>query len=259
MTPMPRDWSVMGERLSAWTPPQGAFDPAGAWALRYVRHALIPEPDGTPGRGAHSGTLFIEQNPKTVSLARGAAGEEAILLRATETVTTGFSTPTTVAEIACAKDPLLTPRRWSLNLRWQTSAPGKVMAGELDQERSGRAEGNDLVFKATKERRRPAPERWTSFWSLFAVVQRLPFDAASALTFDLFEDLELHKPGQRLAYVGPQAVTLGGKAMGLQVFEQTGHGVLPWRWWLDGQHRVLLAAGGRRAYLLDTGVKGGVA
>jgi len=247
MMPKPRDWAALGGRLSAWIPPDGAFDPAGAWSLRYARHALIPELDGTPGRGALSGELLIEQNP----------AQDVIRLRATETVTTGFSTPTTVAEMSCAKDALLTPLRWALTIRWQTSAPGTVNSGELDQERSGRVEGHDLVFKATKEHRRPAPERWTAFWTLFAAVQRLPFENRSVLTFDLLEDLELFKGGHRLAYIGPQAVTLGEKTLSLHVFEQTGHGVLPWRWWLDDRHRVLLAAGGRRAYLLGTSVKGG--
>ncbi len=249
MSPMPRDWSALGERLAAWAPPQGAFDPLGAWSLRYARHALIPELDGTPGRGASSGTLLLQQKPEP----------EAIRLCATETVTTGFSTPTTVAEMICSKEALLTPRRWSINIRWQTSAPGKAHTGELDQERSGRAEGSDLVFKAKKEHRRPAPERWTSLWNLFAAVQRLPFADSSVLTFDLFEELELHKPGHRLAYVGQHPVSWGDKTLALHAFEQTGRGTLPWRWWLDGQHRVLLAAGGRRAYLLDTSAKGGVA
>ncbi len=249
MTPMPRDWSALGERLAAWEPPQGAFNPGGAWSLRYTRHALIPELDGTPGRGAQSGTLRLEQQPD----------QETLQLRAAETVTTGYSAPTTLAEITCTKDALLTPRRWALTIRWQTSAPGKVTAGELDQKRGGHVEGKELVFQATRERRRPAPERWTSFWSLFAAVQRLPFAQGSVLTFDLFEELELHKPGHRLAYIGPHPVAQGAKTLNLHVFEQTGHGVLPWRWWLDDQHRVLLAAGGRLAYLLESGATGGVA
>jgi len=249
MSLLPRDWSVLGERLTGWIPPQGAFDPAGTWSLRYARHALIPELDGTPGRGAQSGTLLLEQKPEP----------ETIRLRVTETVSTGFSTPATVADIDCSKGALLTPRSWSLTLRWQTSAPGKVNPGELDQERGGRAEGTDLVFKAKKEHRRPEPERWTSFWNLFAALPRLPFETSSVLTFDLFDDLELFKPGHRLAYIGPQSVTVAEKTLPLHVFEQTGHGILPWRWWLDDQHRVLLAAGGRRAYLLDANAKGGVA
>lgn len=248
MPTLPRDWAALGARLDPWTPPTGAFDPAGMWSLRYVRHALIPERDGGPG-GGPAGALVIAQKPAS----------EGWLLQATETVAAGFSSPTTAAEIACSRDALLTPQRWSLSVGWLSGQQANIRPGELNQKRSGRADGKELVFQASKEHRRPAPAQWTGFWNLFAAVPRLPFDATSVLSFDLFEDLELQKPGQRLAYVGPQSVTLGSRMLGLHVFEQTGRGVLPWRWWLDDQHRVLLAAGGRRAYLLDAAAKGGAA
>ena len=248
MTPLHRDLSALGDRLAAWSPPQGAFDPLAAWALSYARHGLVPTPGGAPG-GAPTGSLRVALTP---------AGDR-LTLQVSEAVQAGFTTLTTDAEIACAQDALLTPRSWSLNLRWQTGLPSGAAHGELDQTRSGRADGKTLVFKAAKERRRDAPKRWTSFWSLFAAVQRLPFAVSSSLSFDLFDELELHKPGQRLAYIGPQPVALGGGTLHLHVFEQTGRGVLPWRWWLDGQHRVLLAAGGRRAYLLESAKSGGAA
>lgn len=248
MPPLPRDWDALGARLENWAPPTGAFAPAAAWSLRYARHSLIPEINGGPG-GGPAGSLVIEQKPTT----------DGLTLLAAESVTAGFSSPTTAAEIDCARDALLTPRRWSLSVRWLSGPLADLRPGEINQTRSGRADGKDLVFRAIKERRSPAPEQWTGFWNLFAAVPHLPFEAASVLSFDLFEDLELHKPGQRLAYIGPQSVALGGRALGLHVFEQTGRGVLPWRWWLDGQHRVLLAAGGRRAYLLNAPQKGGAA
>jgi hypothetical protein len=248
MPPLPRDWAALGSRLDSWTPPQGAFDPSAPWSLRYARHALVPEVNGAPG-GAPAGSLALELKP-----APGAA-----LLLATEAVAAGFSSPTTAAEIECAPDALLTPRRWTLTVRWLSGKLADVRPGEIAQTRSGRVDGQEIVTRANKEHRRPAPAQWTGFWNLFAALPRLPFAAASALSFDLFDDLELHKPGQRLAYVGPQAVALGGRTLDLHVFEQTGRGVLPWRWWLDGQHRVLLAAGGRRAYLLDATAKGGAA
>jgi hypothetical protein len=248
MPDLPRDWDALGARLDSWTPPQGAFDPAAAWTLRYARHSLVPEINGGPG-GGPAGLLAIEQKPEP----------DALTLLAAESVAAGFSSPTTTAEIACARDALLTPRRWTLSVRWHSGPLADLRPGEIDQARSGRADGQDLVFLANQERRRPAPARWTGFWNLFAAVPRLPFDAGSVLSFDLFEELELHKPGQRLAYAGPQAVELRGQTLALHVFEQTGRGVLPWRWWLDGQHRVLLAAGGRRAYLLDATKKGGAA
>ena len=249
MSTQPRDWYVLGKRLEQWTPPKGAFDPDAAWSLHYVRHALIPEAgDGSPG-GAVAGSLAIEVKPASDSL----------VLQAAEVVQAGFTNVTTVADITCKKDALLTPQRWSLRVRWNAGPQANVRPGELDQDRGGYVEGGDIVFKGVKEHHRPEPERWTAFWNLFTVVPRLAFDAASILTFDLFEELELHKPGQRVAYIGRQAVSLNGQTLSLHVFEQTGHGILPWRWWLDDQHRVLLATGGRRAYLLETPGKGGAA
>lgn len=249
MSTQPRDWSALGKRLEKWTPPKGAFDPAAAWSLRYVRHALIPLPDGGGPSGAAAGSLSITLKPTG----------DALALSATESVQAGFTLMTTEADISCLKDTLLTPQRWSLRVSWQAGAPATVRPGELDQARSGHVDGKMIVFKGVREHPRPAPERWTTLWNLFAVVPRLAFDAASVLTFDLFEELELHKPGQRVAYIGPQAVTLNGQTLDLHVFEQTGHGMLPWRWWLDDQHRVLLAAGGRRAYLLAASGQGGAA
>jgi hypothetical protein len=216
--------------------------------LRYTRHSLIPEPGGAPG-GGPAGALSLSLRPD----------RDALILRATETVQAGFTVLTAEAEIACAPDPLLTPQRWSLSLCWQTGPQSGAAKGEMDQKRSGRSSGKELIFNAAKERRRPAPERWTGFWNLFSAVQRLPFQAASVLTFDLFEEMDLFKPGQRLVYIGPQTVTLKGQPIALHVFEQTGHGVLPWHWWLDEQHRVVLASGGQRAYLLDSEAKGGAA
>jgi hypothetical protein len=244
MSTLPRDWAALEARLDKWTPPQGAFEPAGEWTVEYARHSLIPSPDGTPG-GGRAGSLSLQH----------LTGAGARMLKIVETVVAGSSEMTTDADITCGPAPLLTPQRWSLRVRWKTGTP--VADGELDQDRSGRVDGQEIVLTGTKERRMPAPARWTSSWSLFAVIPTLPFDTRAAVEFDMFEDLDLQKPGQRVEYLGEQAVEAGDWSRKLHVFEQTGRGILPWRWWLDANHRVLLAAGGRRAYLLDRAAKGG--
>ncbi len=249
MAEKPRDFRALGARLGKWTPPQNAFDPAAAWTLNYSRQALVPERNGAPG-GARSGALTIMHAP----------GPDATRLRATESVSAGFSSPTYTADIDCANDALLTPQRWTLDIRWVSGPQAKLKnPGEIDQTRGGRVEGREIVHKGARDRRCPAPERWTAFWNLFAVVPRLPFEASSVLTFDLFEELDLHKPDQRLAYIGQRTLKLNGQPLALHVFEQTGRGMLPWRWWVDAQHRVILAAGDRRAYLLDETKRGGAA
>lgn len=248
MSTRPRDWAALGARVDRWTPPEGAFEPGGAWVQEFVRHALIPAPDGTTG-GGYAGALSVRRIP-----ADGAGRLEIV-----ESVATGFATLTTKAGIDGGPAPLLTPRRWSLDIRWDVRAPGRAEAGEMDQQRAGRVEGKEIVRCGTRERRIPAPARWTASWSLFAAVPLLPFEAGAPLEFDLMEDLELPKPGQRIVYTGRHGVPLAGRTLNLHVFEQTGRGVMPWRWWLDDAHRILLAAGGRRAYLAGAPARKGAA
>ena len=237
---LPRDWSVIANRLAGWKLPEGAFDPDGTWKLAYERHVLVPEPNGAPA-GGQAGALAIER--------------EGLHVRVRESVVAGGTTVTTTADFQCADHQLLTPQRWSMDITWASRQPRIPVAG-LDQKRSGRVEGGEIIFSATKERRRPAPARWTADWLLFAVLTRLPFAAGTALEFDLFEEGELHKLEQKLAYAGAHAVEISGKKIALHAFEQFGRGLLPTRWWLDAQHRVLLAASERKLYLLGSRAKG---
>jgi hypothetical protein len=243
-TKQPRDWSGLAERLTGWLPPAGPFEPAGDWTLSYERHLLIPAPGGQPG-GQQAGSLVV-----THALELGGS-----LVRVREAISAGATTATTAAEFHCAADQLLTPKSWNLDIRWESKMPLVPVAG-LDQKRSGRVEGRELVFAGVRERRRPAPERWTASWLLFAVLPRLPFAAGTVPDFDLFEEGELHKPDQRLAYAGEHSVQLGEKNIELHVFEQFGRGVTPTRWWLDERHRVVLAACERRVYLLGSREQG---
>jgi len=277
MNALPRDWAALGPRVTGWTPPAGAFEPAGAWLQEFTRHSLIPSPDGSAGGGI-AGALSVRRNPSG----------GAVRLEVVESVATGSATLTSKAGIDDGPAPWLTPQRWSLDIRWDTRAPARAEPGEMDQQRAGRVEGGTIILGSAaggptsvsaastarkepgpapgpaagtgaRERRIPAPARWTSSWSLFAAVPLLPFEAGAPLEFDLLEDLELLKPGQRIVYAGRHGVPLAGGALTLHVFEQTGRGVMPWRWWLDDAHRILLAAGGRRAYLAGAPARKGAA
>jgi|GEM_PF-5432448 len=135
MASLPRDFSTLGARLDDWTPPESPFDPVGAWTLRYARHALIPKRDGAPG-GGRAGVLTVAQRPAA----------NGFHLQTSETVAAGFSSPTTAAESDCASDALLTPQRWSLEVRWLSGPQANIKPGEIDQTRSGRAEGRELIF-----------------------------------------------------------------------------------------------------------------
>ncbi|TAN37828.1 MAG: hypothetical protein EPN23_04755 [Verrucomicrobia bacterium] len=240
----PRDWNALGQRVGGWFPPANTFDPASAWTLTYTHEGLTPGRDGWLG-GQPGGSLIVAHTPHP-------AGRH---IKITEQIDTVGTSTTTMAEFHCANDTLLTPRRWNLDIHWESKMPLVSVAG-LDQKRAGRVENNELVLTAAKEHRRRAPQHWTASWLLFAVLPHLPFASETRLHFDLLEEAELFKPDQQLTYIGKQPLALGGKNLSLHVFEQVGRGVLPTRWWLDDQHRVVLAASERHAYLLDARAKG---
>ena len=240
-----RDWAALDKRLDKWSPPDGDFDPTREWSLHYARHALIPGRDGSPG-GGQVGSLHIKHTPE----------KERVRLNVSEVEKAGSTTLTTSTAITCSSDVLLTPRHWSVSCHWETPLT-VVKTDEMNQQHKGRIEGNELVFNGAKERRSRAPQKWTSNWNLFAAIQRMPFNPDTTHRFDLLESLDLLKPDQRIVYAGKHPLTLGDKKLNLHVFEQTGRGVMPWHWWLDEKHRVVLAAGNRRAYLLMTSVQGG--
>jgi hypothetical protein len=94
-----------------------------------------------------------------------------------------------------------------------------------------------------------------SDWSLLDAVQRLPFDS-KPLEFTMLEELELLRPKQRLSAGATAEAELGGRTVKLHSFEQLGRGILPITYWLDENHRLIIAVGGRRALLLES-VTGG--
>ena len=89
----------------------------------------------------------------------------------------------------------------------------------------------------------------TCEWSLFEVVQRSTADAT--VEFDLLEGLSLFKPGQRLVSRGTSKQNWNGEQVQLDRFQQWGVGVLPFDYWVDQHHRLVLVTTLSRAYVLD--------
>ena len=79
----------------------------------------------------------------------------------------------------------------------------------------------------------------TSDFSLMEALQRLPFAPPKSSAFDLLEGMTLLRPAHRLYFDGERR------------FHHTGPGLLPYEYWLDDNHRLLLAVTCWRAYILD--------
>lgn len=141
------------------------------------------------------------------------------------------------AGVTCKADDLCAPIQW------------KIDSEILDPQ--GKQVDLTAVSVSGRADRMKVSGRLSSNWSLFDAVQRLPFDSKT-IEFTMIEELELLRPEQRLSPAATADVEVGGRLMKLHSFEQTGRGILPITYWLDDQHRLIVAVGGRRAYLLDS-------
>ena len=214
--------------FKGFNPPTGAFDPRGPW--RHAYSAWVVGADT-------AGYLVVERSATTLKVKQAIAQSAG-------------ATQHTEATLECADDDLATPRAWRLEA-WLDGLDGKPVPFTKVSGQAVLKDGN-LEFKTGgRSVTRKVPARITCNWSLFDVVQRLPGAQTQPLAFALLEDLDLPKPEQRLAFRESREIKLNGRAVKLDRYDHLGQGVLPWQYWVDGQHRLLAAFSGQKAFVFD--------
>ena len=154
------------------------------------------------------------------------------------------------ARITCRNNQIASPEEWDLASRFWS--PSGKEHEDLRLDTKGRLRSGRAVFRSHgRTYEIPTAKQVTADWCLVEAVQRLPRTADEWLTFDVLEDLTVHRPGQRLAYKGPDPVKLDAVTLQLHRFCQLGHGMLPYQYWLDDHQRLLLFTTLSRAYVLD--------
>lgn len=238
--PWPPFLAPMRGALERLRPPEGPFNPQGEWERRYAVCVLGPERQAKGEHVQPYGKLALKRKPD-------GGGGCLLELDLLATYRAG-SQMHTAASLTCAGNSLATPQKW--NLRADFAENGKPTP-ELAVVESGVVRNSSVVLRGKVERKMAVPRPFTSNWSLLEAVQRLPFEGLAPLDFDLLEDLDLLKPGQRLLSVGAVTLDLAGGPLRLHGFRQTGHGILPMHYWLDDQHRLIAASGGLRGLIWD--------
>jgi hypothetical protein len=236
---LPYSLDLLSDCLPGIDVPTDPFDPKGEWECNY---AVWNPARAKDAKSELLGSLLIRRR-------RPAGGN--IRLQLTQVIKmNGLNgSGITKASVTCAADDLSTPIRWKIDSE-VVDPKGKQVALTATSI-SGEASRGSITLHGEKDARIKASEKLSSNWSLLDAVQRLSFDS-KALEFDMLEELELLKPEQRLS-PGPTAeVELGARMTKLHSFEHIGRGILPVTYWLDDEHRLLIAVGGRRAFLLDS-------
>ena len=229
--------------ISRYPAPNEPFDPGGNWTHRYQTWTV---------RGTKSGSIYQGE----LSLSRRQTGSDDSFVLAVTQVIQGTKPGeqgrhTIEAKIRCRQDALASPVSWNLASRFHDANGNEIpdaTSGEV-----GRVYGRTLVRQINRtEISQPLSGSLASDWGLFEAVQRLPLEPGSPLRFDLLEDLSLVKPHQRLSFVGEREFQLWDATHMLYGFRQHGWGVLPYEYWLDEAHRLVMVINGNRVYILDT-------
>ena len=151
----------------------------------------------------------------------------------------------------CAAAALASPVSWSIQTRLVTAADHRELA-EAAVHKKGSLSGGKLRTQAgTHSFEEDVPEPATSNWSLFEALQRLPGPEAMPLEFTLLDELDKIKPAHRLSFRESTSIPFGGEKVKVHCYQKLGEGLLPYYYYVDENHRLLLAINELRAYILD--------
>ncbi len=154
------------------------------------------------------------------------------------------------ADIVCKRDALASPVRWTLSNRFIGS--DKKPVADLAFEETAQIDNNVLDIKTgDKTVKRNITQPLTADFCLFEAVQRLDFGKTTLPPFSILEGMSLFKTDQHLSCRGGCDFTIGGKTMRLHRFFQLGGGILPYEYYLDDNHRLLIVVTAARAYIMD--------
>jgi hypothetical protein len=139
------------------------------------------------------------------------------------------------ATIECRNNQLASPIQWEVSSRFRA------------------ADGNHISQLSCNDNGSDAERsnKYTCDWCLFEAVQRLEFNRQTSLIFDMLEGLSLLKKDQHLSYRGLFPTKIGAENIPLHCFVQLGNGILPYEYWLDDHHKLLVVTSMNKAYIFD--------
>ncbi len=218
------------DHLTRFSPAKTPLGKGGDYALAYdiVHWNWVNNRPGTSGNSV-LGRVGIE---------RRAAGDR-VIYEVNQRTRIGGVDNFLDARVVCEAGDLNPLGEWTL------SSYSKSVKGELDplsslSEKGTCDHGRIRIESDGHKYGFNAGNSVVTQWTVLDFLMRRANPASSA-KFDLLEDLSLFKPDQELVYDGVTPVELKrGGIVELQTYAQTGQGVLPIHYLLDGQGRPQL-------------------
>jgi hypothetical protein len=230
-------------------PPAARFDPSGAWTHQYRIFTLIFGRKGPMPNQPDGGVLTLRRTPQ-------AAGGSILDVKLEKTSRYDGDHLLTTS-IASAGDALATPLRW--DSRFVAAPPSRPLAMSREIRETATLQNRTLDIEAGAARKRvELTGNFTTQWSLFDAVQRLPRQQGDALRFTLLDTGGVSKPNQVLAFYRTADLTgRWNSAPPIRVhgFIQIGTGIAPQVYWVDDRGELLFMISGLDVYILQSFVR----
>jgi hypothetical protein len=252
--------SVLTPVLGKFSPPYGAFEPAGSWMQKYGVYTI-----GQRGC-ARVGQVLLTRRPD--------GGGARLLVDYQKTASGGTNRLT--ADIRCRADALASPLSWECAVHTARPDGKRIPNTTFKQSAAVQRSGVALRDGETRRMLQVGPPL-TLNWCLFDAVQSLSGEGMQPMQFTLLDDFDQVKPDQVLAPHGRVTLALGGsrairhrveklekgtihrpvlereggRNVVLRQYSHTGRGVVPWVYYVDEAGRLLFAVGGIEAYVWE--------
>jgi hypothetical protein len=217
------------------------YSSSGDWTHRYdvwTSRGIVEQGKGIELLG------FIELERRT-----GGPGQQFTLEVVQELKSDRDVTNRLTTQIQCKEDELASPVSWRLTS--EHTIGDTAVRPPVDFSETATATPGKLNIKRGNETLlRPLPARFTGCWNLIEAVQRLKFGARRPISFSLLEGLTRVKGEMEIFYDGTYSFDVGGHPLNTHRFVQIGRGILPYEYFVDDLHRVLLVITFCKAYIL---------
>ena len=225
---------------NTFSPVEKNYSPAGSWEHLYRIW-------GGQGWIDHNyrniGTLKLERIGRE-------SGQRFMLRIQQKVVHLGGIVHTIAAEAECHQNEIASLIEWNLTSTMTDTSGNPVPELNLNYEgrmKSGAIEKTVNGITSTLSTDGPV----TSDWTMFEAIQRMPFGKPQTGVFNSMDGLTVLKKNHRLHYREQHAENMKKQNYALRNFYQLGYGVLPYDWWVDENHRLLMMISTNRIYFLD--------
>jgi hypothetical protein len=228
----PDEVKILGGFLQEYTPPSAEMNPNGGWTAVYdILHFEGPK--------KVKNMLITNKVAGQVAITRSSASPE---YRVRQKYIPTHSEEEISVSVRCNPDEIRSVQDYEMV--WKCASFMRREAGSVQSSALKVAAGPGVESLEVKH---PV----AAFWTLLDAVRLLPESVAENCRFDLFMDLSSLRRNQTLRFTRSGAIRTAAGALPVRFCQQTGQGVVPIHYAIDGQNRTLFATQGQLGWALS--------